>query len=1158
MLKRLKNIFNSSINDDTISSKHSKQNLLKKTRLYKQQTPFIQWKLIKELGDGAFGKVYQAFNDQNKQDAAAKVIEDCTDDELPEHLVEVDILTECNHKNIITLLDTYLFEKKLYIFLEYCTYGAIDHIITTLEHGLDEKQIRFIGYEVLDALEYLHTQQFVIHRDVKASNILLTQTGQIKLADFGVSAKNSDQNQKRNDYIGTVYWMAPEVFFCEANTDMSYDYRVDIWSFGITLIEMAEMDPPYHDVRAERVGAKIRQGTPPTLTNVNRWSKEFSDLLACCLKRDPMERKICQELKQHPFMLNSKECHSSILYLIEEYKATPVVEVVEEEIIVSERQSKDNGENENNLVKNATTDNDRIQNNDTNHSTSSRSDEIPTTTKENQNQSPTESKDIPEKIERLSNSESFPRPPQSPTIKEDNQSNIKIPTTTPPSPRPAPVLTTLTSIPKASPLPSFTSNSNITNNPASNGTTKPPIVLTTQFPSRSSSEEKQTYSSTSTQSLSPTLSKVNKDTKQHDIYPVRIGSNFAINRLEMEDLAERKLNKICESYYQDLLEEVIQSDFEKPSIPEVILSVITDLTADDENNNNNNDNNTEDNFSIDDQLYDEEFENNNNNNSIYYFKHNQSHSTSPSPIKTIGDIDYYYTSVRQAVSNGKSPDQNFILIPTANEVTNSLQARSNRRRTIRTTRRFVGPDGKAAEIVTTKIEEPQNDYQSKLLERKEAHREFRRLYHLEEKRRQQLLLRHEYEIDEQRHEFRRKREELMKKYDLELQTIEQKHKIEIERENVLLTNEYNKKIKQMKSDQEKEFRQFREQLREQIKQIRREYDSSNDFQISKERKEYLKRYISEKEDESYIREKEYLDNQQQILDNQLKSIENYHLQRIDILENQYRLKKQNLIQIHEQDLSDIDELELRSRYELLRKQTKAFYALFRTMLTQQSEKELQQLDDQIRFECDTLEAHLADDRKEWPKSWKKMQKTRNKQFRQQLIIDKKSPEEEKVLIRKFDNDEHERYRAHEERLREKHYQSIEILHQKHQATRNELLSIQRQKLEQCVEFETRKLQELQATFENDWMDFRNLQKTRKLFYSYSPLLIINKNIEIMKTNELRQIYDVYNTDRKVFDSFDHSMKQQTQELDEKLTRETMKKRDFYFDTPPSSIFGTLH
>jgi hypothetical protein len=204
-------------------------------------------------------------------------------------------------------------------------------------------------------------------------------------------------------------------------------------------------------------------------------------------------------------------------------------------------------------------------------------------------------------------------------------------------------------------------------------------------------------------------------------------------------------------------------------------------------------------------------------------------------------------------------------------------------------------------------------------------------------------------------------------------------------------------------DQEKELKLFREQCREQIKQIKREYDTSisnSDSELLKDRKEQLKRYLIEKEDEAYLREQQLIENQQQILDHQLKTIENYHKQRIQILEKQYELKKDNLLKTKEEDLWEIDEHELRSRYDLLRKQTKSFYSLFRTMLTQQSEKELQQLDEQIRFERDTLEAHLVDDRKEWPKTWKKMQKARNKQFRQQLILNKASPEEEKNLIKK--------------------------------------------------------------------------------------------------------------------------------------------------------------
>ncbi|CAF2709530.1 unnamed protein product [Rotaria sp. Silwood2] len=1201
MLKRLKNIFSTSIGDDTIHSKNSNDYLLRTNRLYKEQSPLIEWKLIKELGDGAFGKVYQAYNEQKKQYAAAKIIEDCTDDELPEHTVEINILSECNHQNIIGCYDAYYYEKKLYIFLEYCTYGAVDNIMTTLEHGLDEKQIRFIGYEILEALDYLHTQQFVIHRDIKASNILLTQAGQVKLADFGVSVKNSSQDQKRNEYIGTVYWMAPEVFFCEASTDNSYDYRVDIWSFGITLIEMAEMDPPHHEMRAERVGAKIRQAAPPTLKDPRRWSTDFSNILSFCLKRNPMERLTCHELKQHSFMLDAKSLHSSILYLLEEYKATPVVEVVEEEIILPTSQSKDDLKSEHRLSKgsitedelkkfstpsNITLSDDEEDNDDydDNHSSVAGGD-VATTIDDNQtnqDNNQTGSNIVLKQIRRLSSVEAIttpspPPPPQPLVITTDDNNKSKESsnlTNKPPIPIPTPTSSTKLSpsnkIPKAPPIPTFPSNSN-TN----------PMVITTQFQStksRAVSEPKESTTNLKTSS-SPTLQikrltptpppssptipikrlvpttpppvtvngQINKSTLSEtniqqkvpspekikstnnkllssssifvppptipNASNVRIGGNIEIGRLEMKDLADKESDNIYESYINDLIEEVIQSDFEKPSIPEVILAVITDLTNDDD----------DDVIQNNDQQYLNDF------NQIYNFNQDKLHTAQPIVYNnynngTNGDIDNYYTRVHQTVKNASgitnhdsmrstnSSNQSTGVTSAAAEPTSTyLTTRATRRRTIRTTRRFVGPDGKEEEIVTTKIVEPHNDYQSRLSERKEAHREFRRLYHLEEKRRQQLLNRHEFEIEEQRQEFRRKRDELIKKYDFELQTMEQKQKIEIERESVLLTNEYNKKTKQIKIDQEKELKLFREQIREQFKQIKREFDlpynntnnpmllNNNGTQSIKDRKEQLKRYLVEKENESFIREKQFIENQQQTVESQLKTIENYHKQRIQILERQFLIEKQNLLKTKEQALWEIDEHELRSRYDLLRKQTKSFYSLFRTMLTQQSEKELQQLDEQMRFERDTLEARLNDDRREWPRTWKKMQKTRNKQFRQQLIINKTPFEDEKILLKKFENDENDRRRIHEERLKEKHRRLIQNLQNKHQTTKNELLLVQRQKLEQCVEFETRKLQELQSTFESDWIEFRNTQKTRKLFHIHScpgsPIKITGQNNE---------------------------------------------------------------
>ncbi|CAF0727223.1 unnamed protein product [Adineta steineri] len=1158
MLKRLKNIFNTPNGDETINIKNS---LLKKKCLYKEQSPLNEWKLIKELGDGAFGKVYQAYHDLSKQYAAAKVIEDCTDDELPEHTIEINILSDCDHENIIGFYDAYYYEKKLYIFLEYCIYGAVDHIMTTLEHGLDEKQIRFIGYEILEALDYLHTQQFVIHRDVKASNILITQTGQVKLADFGVSAKNSQQDQKRNEYIGTVYWMAPEVFFCEASTYNTYDYRVDIWSFGITLIEMAEMDPPYHEMRQERVGAKIRQAAPPTLRDIRRWSTDFNNLLSCCLKRNPLERLTCSELKQHPFMLNAKSVHSSILYLLEEYKATPVVEVVEEDIILPTSQSKSDIKSEHRLSKGSITeeelkkysvpsntalsDDEDNDVDDDNHSSIADGD-IATLTDDIQQNEPAI---VLKQVRRLSSTEMETIPPTLPIVvvtDNDAKSNESNNITNKPPQIPAVISSIKPSSNKAPKIPA----------PLSNSTTNP-VVMTTPFaPSklRAASEPKESAknlklpassSPTPIKRLTPTpappppppapvIPIVNGHKKKTSLpntqkvpspekvkstnnkplpSPIfvppptipnpaiaRAAANIEVGRLEMEDLAQKELTIIYESYINDLIEEVIQSDFEKPSIPEVILAVITDLTNDDDDDDDKDDPKHLNGF-----------------NQIYNFSQDKLRSSSPTIYSNNNnngtahtDIDPYYARASQltaASTNGlnnhdsvrstSSSIQSIGVITGPDPAATYLQTRATRRRTIRTTRRFVGPDGKEEEIVTTKIVEPHNDYQSRLSERKEQHREFRRLYHLEEKRRQQLLNRHEFEIDEQRQEFRRKRDELIKKYDFELQTMEQKQKIEIERESVILTNECNKKMKQIKIDQEKELKQFREQIREQYKQIKREFESpynntnnsmlltNNGNQTIKDRKEQIKRYLIEKENEAYLREKQFTDNQQQILENQLKTIENYHKQRIQILERQFLVEKQNLIKTKEQALWEIDEHELRSRYDLLRKQTKSFYSLFRTMLTQQSEKELQQLDEQIRFERDALEARLNDDRREWPRTWKKMQKTRNKQFRQQLMINKTPIEEEKILMKKFENDENDRRRIHEERLKEKHRHLIQNLQNKQQATRNELLLVQRQKLEQCIEFETRKLQELQSTFESDWMEFRNTQKTRKLTFVYN-------------------------------------------------------------------------
>uniref|UniRef100_A0A669DZG2 non-specific serine/threonine protein kinase n=1 Tax=Oreochromis niloticus TaxID=8128 RepID=A0A669DZG2_ORENI len=250
--------------------------------VHRDVNPEEIWEIIGELGDGAFGKVYKAQNKQNGTLAAAKVIDTKTEDELEDYMVEIEILASCNHHHIVKLLDAFYFESKLWILIEFCAGGAVDAIMLELERPLTEPQIRVVCKQTLEALAYLHESK-IIHRDLKAGNILLSLDGDVKLADFGVSAKNTKTLQRRDSFIGTPYWMAPEVVMCETSKDRPYDYKADIWSLGVTLIELAQIEPPNHEMNPMRVLLKIAKSEPPTLMNPSRCvtdSRPLRELIA--------------------------------------------------------------------------------------------------------------------------------------------------------------------------------------------------------------------------------------------------------------------------------------------------------------------------------------------------------------------------------------------------------------------------------------------------------------------------------------------------------------------------------------------------------------------------------------------------------------------------------------------------------------------------------------------------------------------------------------------------------------------------------------------------------------------------------------------------------------------------------------------------------------
>ncbi|KAM6113294.1 STE20-like serine/threonine-protein kinase [Phoenicopterus ruber ruber] len=263
--------------------------------------PEEAWLVLGELGDGAFGKVFKAQNKVTGALAAAKVIDTPSEEELEDYVVEIEILACCDHPNITKLLDALYWDGRLWILVEFCPGGAVDAAILELEKGLTEEQIRAACKQLLLALQYLHGCK-IIHRDVKAGNVLLTLDGDVKLADFGVSAKNSSTVQRRVSFIGTPYWMAPEVVQCETSKESPYGYKADIWSLGITLIEMAEMEPPYHELNPLRVLLKIAKSQPPTLRHPKRWSEDFKDFLRKSLEKSPEARWSASQLLQHPFV----------------------------------------------------------------------------------------------------------------------------------------------------------------------------------------------------------------------------------------------------------------------------------------------------------------------------------------------------------------------------------------------------------------------------------------------------------------------------------------------------------------------------------------------------------------------------------------------------------------------------------------------------------------------------------------------------------------------------------------------------------------------------------------------------------------------------------------------------------------------------------------
>jgi len=215
-----------------------------------------------------------------------------------EHLItEICIMKTCVHPNVVRYIDSYQKEDCIWVVMEFCGGGSLLEIIELFDEGirLTESHIAFVCRETLKGLEYIHKTNR-LHRDIKSNNILLGNDGSIKITDFGFAAQLND-NQQRNTVLGTAYWMAPEVI-------KGYDYgpKIDVWSLGIMIMEMAEGEPPYLDFPPTKALLYITTRGVPRVREKKRFSPEFHSFLNDCLEMDPEYRSTSTQLLQHPWL----------------------------------------------------------------------------------------------------------------------------------------------------------------------------------------------------------------------------------------------------------------------------------------------------------------------------------------------------------------------------------------------------------------------------------------------------------------------------------------------------------------------------------------------------------------------------------------------------------------------------------------------------------------------------------------------------------------------------------------------------------------------------------------------------------------------------------------------------------------------------------------
>uniref|UniRef100_UPI00358E26ED STE20-like serine/threonine-protein kinase isoform X2 n=1 Tax=Myxine glutinosa TaxID=7769 RepID=UPI00358E26ED len=1003
--------------------------------------------------------------------AAAKVIETKTEEELDDYMVEIEILASCNHKHIVHLMDAFYYEDNLWIFIEFCAGGALDAIMLELERGLTEPQIRVVCKSTLEALQYLHNNK-IIHRDLKAGNILLLLDGQVKLADFGVSAKNTKTFQCRDTFIGTPYWMAPEVVMCETFKDSPYDYKADIWSLGVTLIELAEVEPPHHELNPMRVLLKIAKAEPPSLEYPSRWSNDFNNFLKKALDKNPETRWSVSQLLQHPFVITVAST-KPLEQLIAEAKAEVTDEIEEGK----EEDEEEDGDSLNSLGH-------RREPSDVSLCSLGEPSLPPTPG--------------PFQGDLLGDKPGHVLPVCTQVPEENGQADevsVVLATEDSEENPTRPVCAEVDDVQvdggvgdagtkTVSCHPFLTKSESVEVTMALLNDVIKSIEVENMGDGEEEDEDKEEERKDK--------QKINdeKEEEEEDVETlVQNGESNVTNTQDVAEVDKKDGIEVERKHEKELEEEVEKTLVENE--PNVNVTARPSNVKDADLNKNekemeckveevNGKSTTDGNelvielpsppvhvtepppefrddpsvtsgrpepplgFRDGPHILVESTDKDESKNEEKVYGETVKSQSRPEQDKG-QDTD----SVGTTGSDSGSLDMNLSIynaLAHSKEIGSlSIQEMQRQRKTLKRTRKFM-VDGVETSVTTNKIisDDHKRNAEMRCMRRQEL-RELRLLQKEEQRAQQELNSKLAQQSEQMSRRFEHELNTHRKHYEVELETLERQQKQSVERREQEHTGRLREEAKRIKAEQERELAKYHDVLKHRKKE-----------------------------------EQEFITRQQQDLDGALKKIISEHKAEIATKEKECLHNKQQLLRAREASLWELEERHMQEKHQLVKQQLKDQFFLQRHQLVRRHDKEMEQMQ---RFNQRALEearARQGQERARLPKIQRSEGKTRMAMFKQSLLINPSAPgEQDRDRIKQFAQTEEKRQKAERLHQHQKHENQLRELQLQNEANIRELQQLQNEKCFLLVERETQKLKELEEAHTQEMHEWREQLKPRK-------------------------------------------------------------------------------